>query len=201
MLSSSQIYSLHQKYSHGKYQKQTVDLIWTHSQIVKEISLDIAAELKNKYQINVDLELLIAGSLIHDLGFYQCFDDDFKRTTAKYIMHSQFGYKICHQEKVPETLSRFCLVHNGVGIYPNIPITLEEEIVTYADCFHSKNYPNYNKIPDIKKSITKYRLEDEIIIDRFQKKFGVPKLSTIKKKYRSWHLKVNRIFKEIKSNQ
>jgi uncharacterized protein len=199
MLSESQIYSLHQKYSHGKYKNEILDLVWTHSQIVREMSLQIANKLIDKNKINIDLELLIAGSLIHDLGFYKCFDDDFNKT-EKYILHSQFGYEICHQENILENLARFCLVHNGVGIYPNIPITLEEEIVTYADCFHSKSYPYYKKISDIKKMLMKYRPEDEVIIDRLQRKFGTPELSILKEKYKSWHQKINQEFKNIKSN-
>lgn len=199
MLTESQIYSLHQKYSHGKNKDQILDLVWTHSLIVREMSLQIANKLIDKYKINIDLELLTAGALIHDLGFYKCFDDNFKNI-EKYILHSQFGYGIVKKEKLPESLARFCLVHNGVGIYPNIPITLEEEIVTYADCFHSKSYPNYKKISDIKRMLVKYRPEDEIIVDRFQKKFGIPKLSDIKEKYRPWHLQMNQTFKKIKSS-
>ncbi|HWS48605.1 MAG TPA: HD domain-containing protein [Candidatus Methanoperedens sp.] len=198
MLSESQIFLLHRKYSHGKYKNQILDLVWTHSQIVREMSLQIANKLISKYGISINLELLTAGALIHDLGFYKCFDDNFNEI-EKYIQHSHFGYELCHQEGISESLSRFCLVHNGVGIYPNIPISLEEEIVTYADCFHSKSYPYYKKISDIKKMLIKYRPEDEVIINRLQRKFGIPELSTIKEKYKFWHQKINQELKKIKS--
>jgi uncharacterized protein len=197
MLTEDKIYSLHQKYSHGKFKNQILDLVWTHSLIVKEISLQITNKLIDKYQINVDLELLTAGALIHDLGFYKCFDDDFNKT-EKYILHSQFGYELCHQENIPENLARFCLVHNGIGIYPNIPITLEEEIVTYGDCFHSKSYPNYKTLEDIKKMLVKYRSDDSIIIDRLKNKFEIPDLIKLKRKYEQWHLKTNKWLKSIK---
>lgn len=197
MLTEPQIYSLHQKYSHGKYKDQILDLVWTHCQIVKEISLQIANKLIDKYKINIDLELLTAGALIHDLGFYKCLDDNFKNI-EKYILHSQFGYKIVKEEKFPESLARFCLVHTGVGIVPNIPITLEEEIVTYADCFHSKGCPNYKTIKDIKQSLIKYRPEDSVIVDRFQRKFGTPNLLTLKKKYKIWQQQINRWLGNVK---
>jgi len=197
MFNESQIYSSSSLYSHGKYREELLDLVWTHSLIVKEISLQIAHNLKSKYQINLDSDLLTAGALIHDLGFYKCFDDDFNKT-EKYILHSQFGYELCHQENIPENLARFCLVHNGIGIYPNIPITLEEEIVTYADCFHSKSYPNYKTLVDIKKMLVIYRPSDSIIIDRLKNKFGLPDLIKLKRKYGQWHLKTNKWLKSIK---
>lgn len=199
MISESQIYLLHQKYSHGRYQKQLLDLVWTHSQIVKEISLLISQKLKTDCQIEVDKNLLINGALIHDLGFYQCFDDDFNKI-EKYLLHSQFGYDICHQENLPENLARFCLVHNGVGIPPHIPITLEEEIVTYADCFHSKGHPRFNDIEVVKKEIMEYRLDDRVIVDRLKSKFGIPNLSELEKKYKSWHQKKNEFLDDIKKS-
>jgi len=189
MITESQIYSLHQKYSHGIYKKEILDLVWTHSLIVKEISLQIANILKNKYQISLDFDLLTTGALIHDLGFYKCFDDNFNKT-KKYVLHGRFGYELCHQEKLLESISRFCLVHVGVGIFPNIPITVEEEIVTFADCFHSKDGSGFKSISKIKNNFKKNYPKDLPILNHFENKFGNPNLSELEKKYEPWHQKI-----------
>jgi HD superfamily phosphodiesterase len=200
MPTESQIHSLHQKYSHGKYRTQLVDLVWTHSQIVQEISFQIRDNLKNKYKIAVDTDMLSSGALIHDIGFYSCFDDNFKKI-EKYNLHNQFGYKIAKAEKLPEPLARFCLVHTGVGITPNIPITLEEEIVTYADCFHSKGRPHFNSYSEIETSEIKYSPDNGVVLRRFQDKFGLPNLTEMEIKYRSWHQQINKILEDMYQNQ
>lgn len=199
MFTESQIYSLHQKYAHGKYRSELLDLVWTHSQIVQEISFQVRDNLKNKYHIAIDSDLLSSGALIHDLGFYRCFDDDFKKI-EKYNLHNQFGYEIAKAEKLPESLARFCLVHTGVGILPNIPITTEEEIVTYADCFHSKGHPRFISYSEIETEEAKFSPDYVVILKHFQDKFGLPDLSNMEIKYRSWHQQINQTLENIRSN-
>jgi len=199
MLTEEKIYSLHQKYAHGKCKDQILDLVWTHSQIVKDISLQISNNLINRQQINLDLNLISAGALIHDLGFYKCFDNNFNKI-EKYILHGRFGYELCHREKLPESISRFCLVHVGVGIFPNIPITVEEEIITYADCFHSKNGSGFKNINKIKNNFKKDYPKDLSVFNRFENKFGNPDLKNIDKKYQLWHEKIKIWLKNINNN-
>jgi HD superfamily phosphodiesterase len=198
MLTESQVYSLHQKYSHGIYKDQILDLVWTHSCIVKEISLKIANNLVDKYCLNTDLNLLTVGALIHDLGFYSCFDDNFKKL-HKYFLHGELGYRIVLKEKLPETLARFCSTHIGIGVSPNIPITTEEEIVTYADCFHSKGHPSFSTYSEIEDEVSKFSQDNLIILKRFQDKFDLPDLSKLEIKYRSWHQQINQWLDSLKT--
>lgn len=198
MLTESQIYLLHQKYSHGVYQEQILDLVWTHSRIVKEISLQIANNLVNKYSLNIGFNLLTAGALIHDLGFYSCFDDNFKELN-KYFLHGELGYQIILKEKLQKNLARFCSIHIGIGVFPNIPITTEEEIVTYADCFHSKGHPNFSTYSEIEDEVTKYSQDNLVILKRFQDKYNLPDLSKLEIKYRSWHQQVNQWLDSIET--
>ncbi len=198
MLTESQIYLLHQKYSHGVYQGQILDLVWTHSCIVKEISLQIANNLVDKYCLDIDFNLLTAGALIHDLGFYSCFDDNFKELN-KYFLHGELGYQIILKEKLQKNLARFCSIHIGIGVFPNIPITTEEEIVTYADCFHSKGHPNFSTYSEIEDEVTKYSQDNLVILKRFQDKYNLPDLSKLEIKYRSWHQQVNQWLDSIET--
>jgi len=87
------------------------------------------------------------------------------------------------KEKMPESLARFCLVHTGVGILPNIPITVEEEIVTYADCFHSKGHPRFIPYSDIEVEEAKFSQENIVILKHFRDKFSLPNLSQLEVKY------------------
>lgn len=202
-LSEKDIYKLHQKYSCGKNREKMLEVVWTHSQIIKEISLMIAQNLEKNYQIETNKNLLIFGSLVHDIGYYDCFDGYYKKIQP-YILHGKIGYDILKKEKYPENVCRFTLIHLGVGINSEqiikeniplekkdyIPITLEEEIVAYADNFHSKNPVCFNDYEQEKKEIEGFDQNSGIIFDRFRRKFGVPDLKKLEKKYKKWHEKI-----------
>ena len=193
----NKIYKLHQQNSHGIYYDKMLEICWNHSLIVSEIALQLAKKIQKKYKIKIDLKLIEQGALLHDIGFYKCFNDNYQRVVP-YIQHSYLGYKLLKKEKIPENIARFALIHTGVGIKNDIPITLEEEIVTYADGFHSKGHPQFNTIEDQRLSLIKYNEGFEIILDRFKVKFGLPELTKISKKYSSWHLEINNWLKSIK---
>lgn len=189
----NQIKKLHEKCAKNK---ETLDDVWTHSQIVKEIAVLICKGLEKKYQIKTDIELIKTGALVHDIGYYACFDKNFFRIKNK-IRHGEIGYKILKKEKMSENIARFCLTHIGTGItkehiqkqklplkkIDQIPITLEEEIVCYADIFHSKNPSEFNTFEYIKKKWKNISANEEIILNRFKLKFGIPNLKKLKEKY------------------
>lgn len=195
-LMEKKIYKLHQKYTSGKYKKEVLDIIWTHSQIVKEIALLIAKNLENKYQIKTNKKLLVAGSLVHDIGCYDCFDDNFC-TGKDYILHGKMGYKILTENKFAENVARFALVHIGVGYQDMIPITLEEEIVAFADNFHSKKPVRFNNYEREKERLEGFGQGKGIIFERFKEKFGIPKIDEIEKKYQKWHKQTNQWIDKI----
>lgn len=192
-LTEEKIYKLHQKYAQNE---NILNIVWIHSQIIKEIAVLICKDLKQNHQIEVDVELVKVGALIHDIGFYKCFDKHLTKTEDK-IKHGQFGYEIFKKEKVSETISRFALTHIGTGItkkhiknqnlplkkIDQIPITLEEEIVCYSDIFHSKHKDSFNTFEKISKKWKNISDEEIIVLNRFRIKFGIPKLEGIKNKY------------------
>ena len=189
-MKQSDIYKLHQKYSVGKFQKEKLEIGWTHSLIVKNISLQIAQKLEKDYGIKTDKKLIEIGALIHDIGIYEYLDDDYK-TKKNYILHGRTGYEILIKEKVSKKRARFALVHIGVGYEKDIPISVEEEIVAYADSFHSKCPVRFNSYEGEKLHLESFDLSKGIIYERFKDKFGIPYLEELKDKYKKWHKKIN----------
>ena len=182
-MGQNDIYKLHQKYAKGN--KEALDLVWNHSLVVRDIVRQLGNNLiKNK--IKIDLELAETGALIHDIG---CYDYYNKVENIPYVKHGIRGYEILKSEGFDEEIARIATIHLGVGITKEniiannlpfekrdyIPITLEEELIAYADNFHSKGGPNFMNFEEAKEKLVKFREESGVIFERFRKKFGTPK--------------------------
>ncbi|GAA0951451.1 HD domain-containing protein [Kribbella koreensis] len=137
----SEIRDLHAQYAPTR---AAFELVHTHCQIV----CDLAEQVLKANRLSVDGDLIRAGALLHDIGVYRL-------EGSAYIRHGVLGYELLRSLDFPETLSRFCSHHTGVGLTrediadQNLPIppgdyladTVEEELVMYADKFHSKTNP------------------------------------------------------------
>jgi putative nucleotidyltransferase with HDIG domain len=189
-MKQSDIYRLHQKQAHGKYKKEMVEIGWTHSLIVRSIALQIAQKLEKEYGIKTDTKLIEIGALIHDIGFYKYFDDDYK-IQNNYILHGRTGYEILIKEGVSKKRARFALTHVGVGYEKDIPISLEEEIVSYADKFHSKGHPRFNTYEESLGEMININPDYKVIMERYKDKFGIPDIKELEKKYKKWHKEIN----------
>ncbi|WP_309238782.1 HD domain-containing protein [Actinoplanes aureus] len=133
-----QIRALHERFApnHAAF-----ELVHTHCEIV--------CALAEELYTGGDLELVRAGCLLHDIGVYRLNETD------SYLRHGVLGHELLRELGLPEQLSRFCSHHTGVGITRDDVITLglplppgdylaettEEELVMYADKFHSKTSP------------------------------------------------------------
>ena len=105
-----------------------------HCEEVAKLALEIASKLEKK-GIKVDLKLVEAGALLHDIG----------RSKSHAVDHGVVGAKIAELEGLPEAAVRIIKRHVGGGItsqeaeqfgWPKDiyePVTLEEKIVSYAD--------------------------------------------------------------------
>ena len=105
-----------------------------HCEEVAKLALEIASKLEKK-GIKVDLKLVEAGALLHDIG----------RSKSHAVDHGVVGAKIAELEGLPEEVVRVIKRHVGGGItaqeaerfgWPKgvyEPVTLEEKIVSYAD--------------------------------------------------------------------
>ena len=106
----------------------------SHCEEVATLALEIAGKLEKK-GIKVDLKLVEAGALLHDIG----------RSKSHAVDHGVVGAKIAESEGLPEEVVRVIKRHVGGGItaqeaerfgWPKDvyePVTLEEKIVSYAD--------------------------------------------------------------------
>jgi uncharacterized protein len=93
------------------------------------------SELFKKKGYKIDIELIKAGALLHDIG----------RSKTHGINHSALGGKIAEELGMPDQLVKIIIRHMGAGIPEDearelglpegyyIPETLEEKIVSYAD--------------------------------------------------------------------
>ncbi len=105
-----------------------------HCKAVADLSVEIASKLQNK-NIKVNLQLVEAGALLHDIG----------RSRSHEINHGLIGAKIVKSEGLPEDVASIVKRHVGGGIsfaeaerfgWPKddyMPETIEEKVVSYAD--------------------------------------------------------------------
>lgn len=128
-----------------------LDLVYTHCLIV----CGIAEQLYGRSGADVDIELVRAGCLLHDVGVYQLYDDAGTLDYPNYIRHGVLGHELLREEGFPEVICRFASHHTGVGLTRDdvlrerLPLppqdyvaeTEEERLVMYADKFHSKTTP------------------------------------------------------------
>ncbi|TQN32982.1 uncharacterized protein FHX37_2974 [Haloactinospora alba] len=142
--SDKEIRLLHERYAPST---EVFEKVYSHCAIV----CDIAEQLIERQGLALDLELVRAGALLHDIGVYRLGGVGHDN----YLRHGVLGHRILAEEGFPEELCRFCSCHTGVGLtrddvrLQGIPIpeadyvaeTGEEEIVMYADKFHSKKEP------------------------------------------------------------
>lgn len=109
----------------------------------------------------LDTGKVVIGALLHDIGTYEVIDNDGSNGEPltfdgdRYILHGMAGYELLKAEGVDEDIALFCRNHTGVGITKRqveaehlplppadyVPTTPEQEVVMYADNFHSKSVP------------------------------------------------------------
>jgi uncharacterized protein len=108
---------------------------------------------KNVSELNPDLEFIEAAAMLHDIGIFLTHTPQFGCFGKHpYICHGILGSELL-KEKGHSKLALVCERHVGVGIsiediqrhnlpLPNrdmIPVSIEEQVICYADKFFSKN--------------------------------------------------------------
>lgn len=197
---------------HCRYPEVFVDLVWNHSQIVKEIALELVTNLQSRTVIKADHQLIVIGSLIHDIGAYQCFDEDFNpdKKNPSYFYHGWVGERILKNLSFPADITRFTITHTSTGITKEdikrenlnldfqdyVPITIEEEIVNYADKFHTKS-PEFVTYDQAVTKLVRFDESRRSKMEILRKKYGVPALSPLIKKYSPWQKRIEEFFSGI----
>jgi len=138
-----------------------------HCKNVTRLAMKIADAFKRQ-GFNVDLALVEAGALMHDLG----------RSSTHGVEHGAVGGELARRIRLPEPLARIIERHVGAGITAEeaeriglsggsyVPETLEEKIVAYAD-----KLIEGNRQVDIEVTVEKFARElggDHPALDRLR---------------------------------
>jgi uncharacterized protein len=149
-------------------------LLLTHSHSVAKKALAIAGKHP---EYRLDKTFLYEASMLHDIGIFltdapdiYCFGDQ------PYICHGYLGAELLTKAGYPQHAS-VCERHTGTGISleqivkenlplphrPMLPVSLEEQVVCFADKFFSKSHPDTERtVEKALKSISRYGEEGVI---------------------------------------
>lgn len=131
-------------------ESKSYKILLVHSQLVARKALEIA---KRRPQWKLDEKLLYEGAMLHDIGAFKCDSPSIGCFgTEPYIKHGVLGADILREEGLP-LHALICERHTGVGLtlemiqrrdlpLPHremIPVSLEEQIICFSDCFYSKS--------------------------------------------------------------
>ena len=140
------------------YDSQSVvgQLLINHSRSVANKALAIALAHP---ELHVDLQFIAEAAMLHDIGIFLCHAPDIGCFgVSDYICHGYLGAELLQKEGFPRH-ARVCERHTGTGITMQmiteqnlplplrdmIPVTLEEQIICFADKFFSKTNPDKEK--------------------------------------------------------
>lgn len=145
-------------------------ILVTHSRLVAQKALAVARRVAH---LGPDLKFIAEAALLHDIGiFLTRFPEIGCYGSHPYICHGYLGREILEKEGLPRH-ALVCERHVGVGITREeivrrqlplperdmVPVTLEEEIICFADKFFSKDRDQLSreKTPEeIKNSLAKF---------------------------------------------
>ena len=158
-------------------------ILLTHSRSVADKALDIA---RRHPELGLDQDFLYEGARVHDIGIFLtdadgicCFGD------KPYICHGYLGADLMRAEGFPRH-ALVCERHTGAGLslqqilaqylpVPHremVPVSLEEQVICFADKFYSKTRLNEEKsVAKARKSLEKYGAEGLQRFDRWCKLF------------------------------
>ncbi|MFF5805048.1 HD domain-containing protein [Streptomyces sp. NPDC012746] len=189
----AEIRALHERHAPSV---EALELVHTHCEIVWQVAEQLLAEYSG--DVEIDRDLVRAGCLLHDIGVYRLYDADGTLDHANYIRHGILGHEILKAEGLPEEVCRFCSCHTGVGLTRRdvelqqlplppadyVAITPEEQIVMYADKFHSKSKPPRFHLPDTYTAyVARFGSDKADLFRLLRKTFGDPDLTALAARY------------------
>ena len=158
-------------------------ILLTHSRSVADKALWIA---DRHPELNLDRQFLEESALLHDIGVFltnapsiHCFGEH------PYICHGTLGSQLVLREGYPRH-ALVCERHTGAGLslksileqnlpVPHremVPVSLEEQVVCFADKFFSKTHLDREKsVEKALKSISKYGEEGIIRFNKWCESF------------------------------
>lgn len=134
------------------------DILITHSRKVRDKAIWIAN--KNPH-LNVNLEMLELGAMLHDIGIlYTNAPEIGCYGSYQYVCHGYLGRELLENEGLKD-IALFAERHTGTGLSSEMiksqnlplpqrdmmPVTIEEQILCFADKFYSKGKHPETEIP------------------------------------------------------
>lgn len=125
-------------------------ILLKHSECVAEMALEI---VDNHPELDLDRSFVYESAMLHDIGVFACHAPGIGCMGEEpYIRHGVIGSEILTMEGLP-LHALVCERHTGVGLsleailrrglpLPHremVPVSLEEQVVCFADCFFSKS--------------------------------------------------------------
>jgi uncharacterized protein len=156
------------------------EILIRHGRQVAQKALDIAQRVSS---LNPDKSFIENAAMLHDIGIFMTNSPAFGcRGRHPYISHGVLGARLLRRRGLPDH-ALVCERHVGVGIsaedvrrfrlpLPNrdmLPVSIEEQIICYADKFFSKNKNgdgNIKSVEQITRDLKSYGNEKMV---QFQK--------------------------------
>lgn len=158
-------------------------ILLNHSRSVADKAVSLA--LRHP-ELAIDLTFVKEAAMLHDIGIFltnapdiQCFG------THPYICHGYLGAELVRQEGFPRH-ALVCERHTGAGLsvediirqnlpVPHrdmLPVSLEEQLICFADKFFSKTHLGVEKtLEKARKSVAKYGDEGAARFDHWCERF------------------------------
>lgn len=147
-------------------------LLLRHSEQVREKALKIAEHSGAE----ADLQIVSAGSMLHDIGILHCHAPKILCTgTEHYLRHGLIGAEMLRDlDPALEVYARICERHTGSGLTAHeirlqqlplpeqdfLPETTEEKLICLADKFFSKSGDLKEKsLETVRRSMIKFGVE------------------------------------------
>ncbi len=180
-----EIRALHEKHAPSS---AAFDLVYPHCVIV----CGIAEQLLARSDLGLDADLVRAGSLLHDIGVYRLYDAAGLQLVGHYLRHGLLGHELLAEEGLPEAICRFASCHTGMGLSredvrsQGLPLPVgdylaesgEEQLVMYADKFHSKtDPPAFVTAAAYAVSIRRFGQDKAAAFAAMRERFGEPDLT------------------------
>lgn len=165
---------------------KTYKFLFTHSRKVADKALDAAQRVKH---LNPDVKFIEEAALLHDIGIFKvnapgigCIGP------MDYIAHGYLGREMLEGEGYPRH-ALVCERHVGTGISTGeidrynlplprrdmLPVTLEEQIICYADKFFTKwpsKIAEERPLDKVRETVAKYGPEQLARFDEWHEKFS-----------------------------
>ena len=154
-----------------KYYKDNPDLrgiLIRHSEDVARKALNMA---QRHPELDIDRQFVFEAAMLHDVGIFKTVAPDIHCFGHEpYLRHGIIGAELLRNENLPRH-ALVCERHTGAGLTKKeivaqrlplphvdyVPISIEEQLVCFADCFFSKKKPEKEKqVESIRRKMKKF---------------------------------------------